>query len=121
MLDFDRVALCFQQLSGCRTDKLEEVLPLVMSAMKAVERALDEERLTESAVPACEYAAACSAVYDYVCREASREQMVVTAAGNADNSGDFTHRLKGAEQLKKEAFRRIAWLMADDGFIFETM
>lgn len=96
-------------------------MPLVMSAMRAVEEAVDEEKVTDEAIPACEYAAACLAVYDYVCREASREQMAITAAGNADNSGDFTHRIRGAEELKKGAFRRIEWLLAGEGFIFETI
>lgn len=121
MLDFDRVALCFQQLSGCRADRLDEVMPIVMAAVRTVEEGLDESKVTEAALPACEYAAACVAVYDYVCREASREQMAVTAAGNADNSGDFTHRIRGAEELKKEAMRRIAWVRTEDGFLFETM
>lgn len=121
MLDFDRVALCFQQLSGCRAEKLGDVLPLVSGAIRDVEGALDETKVGETAIPACEYAAACVAVYDYVCREISREQMAVTAAGNADNTTDFTHRLRGAEELKREAVRRIAQFMVGDEFIFETM
>ncbi len=121
MMEYERVLLCFQQLSGCRAEKLEEVTALVMSAMKSLEREIDPVKMRESAVPACEYAAACMAVYDYVCREAGREQMAVTAGGTADNSGDFSHRIKGAAELKREAVRRIEWLMPDGVFLFETM
>ncbi|MBQ8965940.1 hypothetical protein [Ruminococcus sp.] len=121
MLEFERVLLCFRQLSGCREDKLSEVVPLVMSAMKEVERKVDPAKLTENDVPACEYAAACGAVYDYVCREAGQDMMTVTAAGTADNSGDISHRIKGAERLKAESLRRIEWLMKGEDFLFKTM
>lgn len=120
-IEFERVLLIFQQLSGCKADRINEVTPLVMSAMKSLEREIDHAKLTDAAVPACEYAAACSAVYDYICREASREQMAVTAGGAADNSGNFTHRIKGAAELKREAVRRIEWLMPNNEFFFETM
>lgn len=121
MLEFDRVLLCFQQLSGCRAEKTDEAAVLVMAAMKSVEKSIDEDRITEEAVPACEYAAACTALYDYVCCEASREQNAVTAAGSADINGDFGHRIRAAAELKKQALARIEWLMPSGGFLFETM
>ena len=121
MVDFENVALCFRQLSRCSDEKFEEVKPLVTEALNAVKDALDFDRVTASEVSACEYAAACLALYDYVCREVSCEQITVTAVGNADNIGDITHRLKGAEELKKEALRRIAGLMRSESFLFETI
>ncbi len=121
MLDFDRVLLYFQQLSGCRAEKTDEAAVLVMSAMKSVEDSIDEERMIYDAVPACEYAAACTAVYDYVCREAGREQNAVTSSGSADINMDFSHRIKAAEKLKDQAMARIEWLMPEGGFIFRTM
>lgn len=122
MLSVDNVANCFCDLSGCRIEKLPEVITLVMSAVREIEDAVDEEKLTDAAIPACEFAAACLALYDYVCREASREQLSITAAGNADNSGDFTHRIRAADELRKDGLSRIAWLMKGDScFVFETM
>ena len=47
--------------------------------------------------------------------------MTVTAAGTADNSGDISHRIKGAERLKAESLRRIEWLMIGEDFLFKTM
>ncbi|WP_294483677.1 hypothetical protein [uncultured Ruminococcus sp.] len=121
MLDFDRVLLSFYQLSRCRNDKVDEVETLVMEAMKAVESALDVDKIVGEDIYACEYAAACSAVYDYVCREAFREQNAVTVSGSADINGNFSHRIDAADKLKKQAMARIEWLMPDGGFLFETM
>ncbi|MBO4867609.1 MAG: hypothetical protein J5582_13790 [Ruminococcus sp.] len=121
MLDFDKVLLSFYQLSGCRNDKTAEVEKLVAEALKAVEDSLDVDRVSWDDVPACEYAAACMAVYDYVCREACREQNAVTIAGSADINGDFSHRIDAAAELKKQAMARIEWLMPGGGFMFETM
>ncbi len=120
MFDLDRVMQIFQKISGCRTGRYDEVLPIVQAAIKAVERAVDPEKVTEDNLPACEFAAACVAVYDFVCSECSREQTAVTANGNADNSADFSHRLKGSAELRNEAIRRIGWLMLDN-FVFGTM
>ena len=121
MLDFDRVLLSFYQLSGCKNDKTDEVETLVKEAMKAVESALDGNRVVGEDIYACEYAAACSAVYDYVCREAFREQNAVTVSGSADINGNFSHRIDAARELKKQAMSRIEGLMPGGGFMFETM
>ena len=121
MLDFDRVLLCFYQLSRCRNDRVDEVEGLVKEALKAVEDSLDGERVSGEDIYACEYAAVCSAVYDYVCREACREQNAVTSAGSADINGNFSHRISAAAELKKQAMARIEWLMPGGGFMFETM
>ena len=112
---------CFLQLSGCGAERMTEVTPTVMSALKAVENAVDISKVTEAGAHACEYAAACSALYDFVCSEGSRDKMTVTDVGKADVNADYTHRIKAAAELKREALERIAYLMPDEGFLFETM
>ena len=124
MIDTDNVMLLFLQLSGCSSDKMTELTPLTAAAADGVEKMLDKAKVTEKDRAACEYAAACTAVYDYVCREVCREQMAVTAVGSADVNGDFTCRIKGAEKLRDEALGRIAHLMRKkpaDVFYFGTM
>lgn len=121
MLEINRVLQCFKQLSGCRSEDLGDQVVIVMSAMKDIEASLDAGKMTEAAVPACEYAAACSALYDYVCRESSREQTAVTASGTADNSANFSHRIECAAKLKREALGRIEPFTVSGGFVFDTM
>ena len=121
MLDINNILLYFKQLSGCREEKLGEVTPLVMSAAKDIESQLVEDRVTAENIPDCEFAAACWALYDFVCREACRDSMVVTSAGSADTDADLSHRVRCAEKLRERAFGRIADLTAGGGFIFGTM
>ena len=121
MLDINNILMYFGQLSGCREEDMGEVTALVMSATKDIEAQLDADRVTEEDIPACEYAAACSALYDYVCREACRDSIVVTAGGNADTNADLSHRVKCAASIKKQALGRIAGLTACGGFVFGTM
>lgn len=121
MLDLNNVLLIFQQLSGCRNDRMNEQVPLINAAVKKLEDLLDEEKLkTANDIYRCEYAAACTAVYDYTCKECAREKIITTAGGSAVSSEDLNFKIKAALGLKTEALEGIRPYTAGCDFMFFT-
>jgi hypothetical protein len=115
-LDIEKVLLTFQQLAVCSNDEMNGVIPIVGSAMEYVESVVDGEKVGDENLPQMEYAAACVAFCDYVCREGARDRVTVTATGNADVNADFSSRVAAALELRKGAFKRLENVLADGEF-----
>ncbi|MBR1740207.1 MAG: hypothetical protein IJ737_07930 [Ruminococcus sp.] len=120
-MDFNNILLTFQQLSGCPADRINGELPLVQSSVFQVEAILDYGKVKAIDIPRCEYAAACCAVYDFVCREACKEKIITTPDGFASSNQDFTGRIPAAQKLKNSALAQIGSIVKDNGFLFRTM
>lgn len=120
MLDFNNILLDFQQLSGCEAEKMNEEISLVENAARRLEALIDEDKLTPPDRRACEYAAACCAVYDHVCKEVGRERIITTADGKACSGESRPQRIAAAFRLKIAALSGISGVVKDNGFLFKT-
>ena len=121
MLDRNNVKAFMLQLAGGDPEHSDECMFIIDWTVRDLEDKLDAEKVGTEHIRDCEYAAACAALYEYVCREAGREQVAVTANGKADTNGDFTHRIRGAKVLRDAAMERIDGYMKEQGFLFGTM
>lgn len=121
MLDIHNVTLIFKQLSGCPDEDMNANIPLIYTAVLKMERVLDEDKTGEGDIPACEYAAACCALYDYACREACKEKIVVARDGKASLREDLTHRVSAALDLKRSALEAIRDFMLGGDFHFAAV
>lgn len=121
MLDFNNILLTFQQMSGCDAEKMNGQIPLIRNAVSRLEDRLDMEKVAEEDCPRCEYAAACMAMYDFVCKEAARDKIIVTAEGKASSSEDLAGKIPAAERLKNSALESLAGILKDEDFLFETV
>lgn len=121
MLDIHNVTLIFKQLSGCPDEDMNGNIPLIYTAALKVERVLDEDKICEGDIPACEYAAACCALYDFACTQASKEKLIVTAEGKASLRDDLTHRVSAALELKRSALAAIRDFMLGGDFHFAAV
>lgn len=121
MIDFTNVMLMFKQMSGLDDEDINGEMNLIQNAIWEIENAVCEEKLMISDYPKCEYAAACTAFYDYVCKRAAQEKIITTAEGRAASSEDYSKRISSALKLKITALSRLNGIIKDTEFIFSTM
>lgn len=121
MLDMSNVMMIFKQLSGCPESVVNSELPTVHTAVFKLKAMLDFDKIKPCDIPSCEYAAACCAVYDYVCKEACKEKLITNAEGKASMKEDLTHRIPAAHELKLSALEAIRGLTASTDFLFEAI
>lgn len=121
MLDMSNVLIIFKQLSGCPESVVNSEIPMVQTAIFKLNDLLDFDKIKPCDIPACEYAAACCAVYDYVCKEACKEKLITNAEGKASLKDDLTHRIPAALELKLSALEAIRALTVNTDFLFETI
>lgn len=121
MLDKNNVKAFMLQLAGGDPEHSDESMFIIDWTIRDLEDRLDAEKVGTEYIRDCEYAAACIALYEYICREAGREQVTVTAQGKADENADFTHRIRSAKELRDSALERIGRLMKGEDFLFKTM
>ncbi|MBR1862787.1 MAG: hypothetical protein IJ806_01695 [Ruminococcus sp.] len=120
MLDPDNVKTMFMQLSGCEDTRLGQQEALINSAISSLEERLDREKAVGEEIQRCEYAAACCAVYDYVCKECAAERTVATPVGKAAVREDRNYRIDAARELKLMALEEIRALCSGTDFMFFT-
>ena len=112
--------LAFQQLSGCSVEEINENISIIESAKFSVESILDEEKIQPTDLPRCEYAVGAVALYDFVCKQASREKIIVTPAGQTSENGGFAEKIKASGELKKTALNNLRGIVIDTDFFFKT-
>lgn len=121
MLDKNNVKAFFLQLAGGDPEHSDESMFILDWTIRDLEDRLDPQKVGTAHIKDCEYAAACMALYEYVCREAGREQVTVTENGKADMNADFTHRINAAKALRDRAAERISVFMKGEDFLFAVM
>lgn len=121
MFDFENILLIFQELAGCETERMNEVIPLVISANEKIESMIDKEKIQESDYQKCEYAAACLAFYSYACRESAKYKVSITESGKSEVNMNLLHKLPGAKILVDNAIERLYGIVKDDKFLFITV
>ncbi len=121
MIDISNVILIFQQMSGLDNEQINGELSLIQNAAWEIENVLAEEKLMTSDYPRCEYAAACTAFYDYICKRAAQEKIITTAEGKTVSNEDYSKRISSALKLKITALCRLDGIIKDTEFIFSTM
>ncbi len=121
MIDFTKVLLMFQQMSGLGDEEINSEISLIQNAIWEIENVLCEEKLVASDYPRCEYAAACTAFYDYICKRAAQEKIITTAEGKAVSSEDYSKKISSALKFKITALSRLGGIIKDTDFIFSSM
>lgn len=121
MIDFTNVMLMFQQMSGLGDEEINGEMNLIQNAIWEIENVLCEEKLVPSDYPRCEYAAACTAFYDYICKRAAQEKIITTAEGRAVSSEDYSKKISSALKFKITALSRLGGIIKDTEFIFSSM
>ena len=120
-LDFTNVFDKFRTISGCDDEKISENISLVEDEIFTLENLIDENRFDEKYRNKCEYAAAVSAFYNYLCKESAREKICLSEVGKVIINDDFSQKLSSAKELKKQALESISQIMVDNDFIFTAI
>lgn len=119
-LNYDNTALMFAQLSGCGLSRVNNNQPIIENAIFMISNIIDTSAVRDCDMPRCEYAAAVYALYDFVCKEAAREKILVTQVGQADLNDDHKCRIDAAFKLKVSALDSIRDISKKSDFIFMT-
>ena len=117
-IDFSQVCTIFTELSGCDDDKLHENISIIENEIFTVENLIDDEKFTDSYKTVCEYCAAVCAYFDYLCKEGSKEKIVLSENGSVVSGEDYSKRIPFAETLRKNALRSISEILKDTDFLF---
>lgn len=121
MINFTNVMFIFLQMTGLGDEEANREINLIHNAIWEIENVIYEEKLTVSDYPRCEYAAACTAFYDYICKRAAQEKIITNSEGRAVSSEDYSKKISSALKLKITALSRLDGIIKDTEFIFSSM
>lgn len=121
MIDFTNVMFIFLQMTGLGDEEANREINLIHNAIWEIENVIYKEKLTVSDYPRCEYAAACTAFYDYICKRAAQEKIITNSEGRAVSSEDYSKKISSALKLKITALSRLDGIIKDTEFIFSSM
>lgn len=121
MINFTNVMFIFLQMTGLGDEEANREINLIHNAIWEIENVIYKEKLTVSDYPRCEYAAACTAFYDYICKRAAQEKIITNSEGRAVSSEDYSKKISSALKLKITALSRLDGIIKDTEFIFSSM
>ncbi|MBQ9376081.1 MAG: hypothetical protein IJU04_07095 [Ruminococcus sp.] len=97
------------------------LMHIIDSAKRYVEKRIIPDYLSTSEQTACEYAACAHAVYEYTLQNQLSEKILLSNEGKAEYAHCDDGAVKAAFAFRKSVFDSVRDLVFDDNFVFRAM